>query len=80
MEILGSPMVTLEVATDQPVAIIAVRLNNVAPGGASTRVTYWLSEPHPPRQPRASATIGARQTVPDKHDVERCRLRVSAQA
>jgi len=42
MEILGSPMVTLEVATDQPVAIIAVRLNDVAPGGASTRVTYGL--------------------------------------
>jgi hypothetical protein len=33
---------TLEVAADQPVALIAVRLNDVARGGASTRVTYGL--------------------------------------
>ena len=42
MEILGAPVATLEVAADQPVAVIAVRLNDVAPGGASTRVTYGL--------------------------------------
>jgi hypothetical protein len=42
MEILGAPMATLEVAADQPVAVIAVRLNDVAPGGAATRVTYGL--------------------------------------
>jgi uncharacterized protein len=41
-EILGAPVVTLEVAADQPVALIAVRLNDVARGGASTRVTYGL--------------------------------------
>ena len=32
----------MEVSVDQPVAFIAVRLNDVAPGGASTRVTYGL--------------------------------------
>ena len=42
MEILGAPTVTLELASDQPVALIAVRLNDVAPDGASTRVTYGL--------------------------------------
>src|SRR5882724_7977829 len=42
LEILGAPVATLEVAADQPVALIAVRLNDVAPGGASTRVTYGL--------------------------------------
>jgi uncharacterized protein len=42
MEILGAPAVTLELSSDQPVAFIAVRLNDVAPGGASTRVTYGL--------------------------------------
>jgi len=42
LEILGAPAVTLEVAADQPVALIAVRLNDVAPDGASTRVTYGL--------------------------------------
>jgi uncharacterized protein len=42
LEILGAPAVTLEVAADQPVALIAVRLNDVAPDGASSRVTYGL--------------------------------------
>ena len=42
MEILGAPLATLEVAADRPVAMIAVRLNDVAPDGASTRVTYGL--------------------------------------
>jgi uncharacterized protein len=42
IEILGAPVATLAVAADQPVALIAVRLNDVARGGASTRVTYGL--------------------------------------
>jgi predicted acyl esterase len=42
MEILGAPLAVLEVATDRPVALIAVRLNDIAPGGASTRVTYGV--------------------------------------
>ena len=42
IEILGAPGVTLEIAADQPVAFIAARLNDVAPGGATTRVTYGL--------------------------------------
>ncbi|HXV81421.1 MAG TPA: CocE/NonD family hydrolase [Candidatus Binatia bacterium] len=42
IEILGAPVVTLEVMADQPVALIAVRLNDVARGGVSTRVTYGL--------------------------------------
>jgi putative CocE/NonD family hydrolase len=42
IEILGAPVATLKVAADQPVALIAVRLNDVARGGASTRVTYGL--------------------------------------
>jgi putative CocE/NonD family hydrolase len=42
IEILGAPAATLEIAADRQVAMIAVRLNDVAPGGASTRVTYGL--------------------------------------
>src|ERR1043166_5920268 len=42
MEILGAPIVTLEIAADQPAAFIAVRLNDVAPDGASTSVTYGV--------------------------------------
>lgn len=42
MEILGAPVATLELTADQPAAFIAVRLNDIAPDGASTRVTYGL--------------------------------------
>ncbi len=42
MEILGAPVATLELAADRPVAFIAVRMNDVAPDGASARVTYGL--------------------------------------
>ena len=42
VEILGTPRVTLALAADQPQAMVAIRLNDVAPDGASTRVTYGL--------------------------------------
>ena len=42
MEILGAPVVTLELAADQPQAQLCVRLNDVAPDGALLRVTYGL--------------------------------------
>jgi putative CocE/NonD family hydrolase len=42
LEILGAPRLTLRVASDKPLALVAVRLNDVAPDGASTRVTVGL--------------------------------------
>jgi len=42
LEILGAPIVELVCASNEPVAMVAVRLNDVAPDGASTRVTYGL--------------------------------------
>jgi uncharacterized protein len=42
LEILGAPKVTLELASDRPVAFVAVRLNEITPDGASTRITYGL--------------------------------------
>jgi uncharacterized protein len=42
LEILGAPIVRLEVMVDKPDALVAVRLNDVAPDGASTQVTYGL--------------------------------------
>lgn len=42
LEILGSPVATLEIAADQPIAFVALRLNDVAPDGTSARVTYGL--------------------------------------
>jgi putative CocE/NonD family hydrolase len=41
-EILGAPVVELEVAADRPVAFVAAVLSEVLPDGAATRVTYGL--------------------------------------
>ncbi|MFE6401007.1 CocE/NonD family hydrolase [Streptomyces alboflavus] len=42
LEILGSPRADLEVSADEPVAMVAARLSDVAPDGRATRVTYGL--------------------------------------
>jgi len=42
LEILGAPAVTLTLASNEPVAMVAVRLSDVAPDGKATRVTYGL--------------------------------------
>ena len=42
LEILGSPMVEIELESDEPVATLAVRLSDVHPDGRATRVTYGL--------------------------------------
>ncbi len=41
-EILGAPVVELDVASNRPVAMVAVRLSDVAPDGKATRVSYGL--------------------------------------
>jgi predicted acyl esterase len=42
MEIMGAPVVELELTSDKPVAMVAVRLSDVAPDDKATRVTYGL--------------------------------------
>jgi putative CocE/NonD family hydrolase len=42
LEILGSPVVVLELASDRPLALVAVRLCDVSPAGASTLVARGL--------------------------------------
>jgi putative CocE/NonD family hydrolase len=42
VEILGTASVTLELSVDRPTAFVCVRLCDVAPDGASTRVTYGV--------------------------------------
>ncbi|MDX1513641.1 MAG: CocE/NonD family hydrolase [Gammaproteobacteria bacterium] len=42
LEILGAPAAELELSVDRGVALIAVRLNDVAPDGTSSQVTYGL--------------------------------------
>ncbi len=42
LEILGVPEVRLKLSSDQPVALIAVRLNDVAPDGSSARISFGI--------------------------------------
>lgn len=42
LEILGAPVVKLDVSVDSHAAALAVRLNDVHPDGRSTRVTYGV--------------------------------------
>ena len=42
LEILGAPIVSLDVSSSQPVAMVAVRLSDVALDDKATRVTYGL--------------------------------------
>ncbi len=42
MEILGFPQVQLKLSVDQPNALLAVRLCDVAPDGASRLVSWGL--------------------------------------
>ncbi|KAA6186223.1 CocE/NonD family hydrolase [Thiohalocapsa marina] len=42
LEILGAPVVELQLRADQPVAMVAVRLSDVRPDDQATRVTYGL--------------------------------------
>ncbi|PXX97436.1 CocE/NonD family hydrolase [Halomonas sp. LBP4] len=42
LEIMGAPQLELECSTDRPVAMVAVRLSDVAPDDKATRVTYGL--------------------------------------
>ena len=41
-EILGAPVVELDLAADEPNALVAIRLNDVQPDGTSALVTYGL--------------------------------------
>ncbi|QEA39649.1 CocE/NonD family hydrolase [Pistricoccus aurantiacus] len=42
IEILGQPLVELELSADQPQAMVAVRLSDIGPDGTVTLVTYGL--------------------------------------
>src|SRR5690606_17376484 len=42
LEIMGAPVVELDVASNRPVAMLAARLSDVHPDGKATRVTYGL--------------------------------------
>ena len=71
VEILGAPVVELELAVDQPRALVAARLSDVAPDGASTRVTYGVlnlthrdGHEHPTPLEPGAATYRVRARAP----------------
>ncbi|WP_216216716.1 CocE/NonD family hydrolase [Amycolatopsis aidingensis] len=81
-EILGAPVVELEFTVDQPVAMVAARLSDVAPDGRATRVTYGLlnlthragdaepAELEPGRRYRARVSLnGVAQAFPPGHRI-----------
>jgi uncharacterized protein len=43
LELVGAPLLELDFATDQPLAMVVARLSDVAPDGKATRVSYGLS-------------------------------------
>jgi hypothetical protein len=64
-EILGTTVATLDLAVDRPTAFVCVRLCDVAPDGASTRVTYGvfnLTHVYGPEKP-VKLVPGKRYTV-----------------
>lgn len=88
MEIVGVPVAVLELAADQPVAQVAVRLSDVYPDGRATRITYGvlnLTHRHSHAQPeelepgrfyRVQVRLcGLAQSIPAGH---RLRLSVSS--
>ena len=42
VEVLGFPSITLDLSSNKPNAMVAIRLNDVAPDGSSLRVSYGL--------------------------------------
>jgi hypothetical protein len=42
LTVLGAPVVELELASDRPQAFVCVRLSDIHPDGAATRITYGL--------------------------------------
>jgi hypothetical protein len=72
VEILGAPQLHLRFASDKPMALVSVRLNDVAPGGASTRVTVGhlnLCHRHGHGSPRALVPGEATQATVDLDDI-----------
>jgi uncharacterized protein len=65
VEIMGAPVVELDLSVDRPVAFVAVRLNDVKPDGSATRVSFGilnLTHRHGSEHPEALEP-GARHSV-----------------
>jgi len=76
LELLGYPSVTLALSVDRPLALIAVRLCEVAPDGASSLISRGLlnlTHRHSRERPR-SMVPGARESITLPLDVLGCAI------
>src|SRR5262249_43856965 len=82
IEILGAAIVTLELASDRPMANLVARLCDVHPSPARRSVGGQLGRPHPPppRRTRKACAAGGGGAPPRAHSAQRCRLGVPARA
>ncbi|MBA3519057.1 MAG: hypothetical protein H0T75_15805 [Rhizobiales bacterium] len=78
MEILGHVIASVEVASDKSTAFIAVRICDVAPDGASSRVTYGVLNLSHREGHEMDFTRSTGRAVSDRGSVECVRLRFSA--
>jgi putative CocE/NonD family hydrolase len=72
LEILGAPQLTLRFASDKPFALVSVRVNDVAPSGASTRVAIGhlnLCHRHGHGNPQALVPGRVETAVVDLDDI-----------
>ncbi|GAB0116722.1 CocE/NonD family hydrolase [Acidisoma sp. 7E03] len=85
LEVLGNPILTLRLAADKPLGQIAVRLCDVAPDGASQRVSYavlnlahWAGSAVPaPLEPGHFYDVPVRLKVCGHRFAPGCRLRIA---
>src|SRR5699024_10140748 len=57
LELLGSPVLEFMFAADRPVAMVAVRISDVAPDGKATRVSYGVANLNHLRGPYAPEAL-----------------------
>ena len=76
IEILGAAIVTLDVASDRPIANLAVRLCDVHPSGESLRVSYGVLNLTHRDGHEKPAPLAIRRTLPGAYPAQRCGLGV----
>ena len=73
LEILGAPVLDLDIASDQPVATLVARLSDVAPDGKVTRVTYGVLNLTHRDSHESTRPLGAGQALQGEAAAERYR-------
>ena len=74
IEILGAAIVTLDVASDRPLANLAVRLCDVHPSGESLRVSYGVLNLTHRDGHEKPALLAIGRALPSAYPAQRCRL------